>query len=151
MSASRDQLLELLQENRSCLIHGDGRPLLIAESAEKYSPARSSTLEVIRAYVAIRRQMSEKRRLVLPNPRYLSVLQRRPPQSPEEALLDLGALGSFLETERAPSRFPLLTYLEDGNQSCVAEYAASLPPLYTQVINVTSGLLHGNNDQVKHI
>jgi tRNA(Arg) A34 adenosine deaminase TadA len=151
ISASRDQLLELLQENRSCLIYKDGRPLLVAESAETHSPARSSTLEVIRAYAAVRRQKLEANRLVLPHPRSLSVLQRRLPQSPEEALLNLGALGSFLEAERGPSRFPLLTYLEDGDQSCAAEYTASLPPLYTQVINVTMGLFRGDNDTVKHI
>ena len=138
---NRERLFDLLDENRSCLIDNHGRPILLAESAETSSPARSSVLELIRAYVAVRRHEQETRGAVLPHPRSCSVLQRRPPLSPAQCLLDLGALGSFLEAERYPSPFPLLAYLEDDDHSSAEEYAASLPPLYTDVVRVSTGPL----------
>lgn len=144
LNASGEQLATLLGDKRSCLIDDKGRPLLTAEDAEDRSPARSSVLELIRAYTAVRRQAWEAEGAILPHPRGCAVLQRRPPASPEQALLNLGALGSFLEAPRFPNRFPLLCYLGSDSHAPTPDYANSLPPLYREVIGVSLGPLPGS-------
>jgi len=145
--ASREQLLSLLDGDRSCLIYNDGRPILLAESAKAQSPTRSSMLELIRAYTAMRLQARQTGRSALPHPRQCSVLQRRPAPSAEQDLLDLGALGSFLEAKRSPGPFPLLVYLEDDDPLRAQENVASLPPLYRETIAMTVGALNNVEDR----
>ncbi len=131
---------KLLGDDGACLIDECGRPILFARSAEAASPIRDSILELIRAYSILRNWMRETRELILPRPRACSVLSRRAPESPISALLDLGALGSFLEEHRYPNPFPLLTFVEEADDR-VQRYAASLPPFYTEEIGLTVGQL----------
>jgi cytosine deaminase len=139
LELSSDELRELLAGARSVLIDQSGRPLIVAESAEDRSPARSSVLELIRAYTALR-QHAGSIGVSLPHPRHCSALKWEAPDSGERALLEFGALGSFLEEHRYPGRFPLLTYLRDEHGQA-QDFAASLPPLYTEIIGVDTGPL----------
>jgi len=132
-------LSQLLGEDGACIIEGSGCPILFAKSAEASSPIRDGILELIRAYTSLRIGL-RKKGLTLPHPRRCSVLTLRAPQSAVRALMDIGALGSFLEERRQPSAFPLLMFVEDTNQP-VQRYLASLPPFYTGEIGISVGQL----------
>ena len=130
-----------LEDNQSWLIDSFGKLLLIADSREQLSPSRSSILELIRGYSRLRRQSPQIARSgTLPHPRQCSVLTKHPPGSVAQALLDLGALGSFLEGRRESSSFPLLTVLE-GDIKQAERYVSALPTLYTDEIGVSVGRL----------
>ena len=121
----------LVRDGRCCLIDDHGRPLLVAESAEHLSPARSAVLELVRGHGWAG--------ATLP-PRRCAVVRQNPPSTPALALMDLGALGSFLELPREDNPYPLLSCLE-GDGAALAALARTLPPLYRDRIGVTAGLL----------
>ena len=133
---STDDLESFLDNDRACLIDQQGVLVFVAEAAETLSPARSSVLELVRTYSYVRRLAPDQ----LPHPRTCSILKRRGPDTAEQALMDMGALGSFLERPRLQTRFPLLTFLEEDH-GVSSRFAATLPPLYTQIIGVTAGVL----------
>ncbi|MFD2234619.1 nucleoside deaminase [Phaeospirillum tilakii] len=121
----------LVRDGRCCLIDDHGRPLLVANSAAHLSPARSAVLELVRGHGWAG--------ATLP-PRRCAVVRQHPPASPALALMELGALGSFLELPREDNPYPLLSCLE-GDGTALAALAQTLPPLYRDRIGVTAGLL----------
>jgi hypothetical protein len=117
-----------------------GRVIAGADSAEDRSPARSSVLELIRGYLMLRQLAEDRLNLSLSHQRYCTVVKQRPPELAEKALLELGAVGSFLEQGRPSVASPALAFVEwSGRSSRIEKYAASLPPLYTGIIGVTVG------------
>ena len=137
-TASLAQWRQQLSGDSACLLNEEGRPILFARSAEKISPIGDSILELTRIYTALRNQFRDIKGVRLPHPRRCSFLRRAAPDSAATALLELGALGSFLEERRYPSSFPLLATLEKSDGR-LERYAASLPPFYTDEIDVTAG------------
>jgi hypothetical protein len=136
----------LLSDSRdvSFIVDRTGQLIAGADSAEDRSPARSSVLELIRAYVALRHLAAERLHVELPHQRYCTIVKRRPPQLPEKALLELGAVGSFLEQRRPSTALPALAFMEwNGESSRIESYTASLPPFYTEIIGVTVGPARG--------
>ncbi len=140
LKMDRKTLENLLANNRACMIDSDGHPALIARNADNLSPARDSVLELIRGYTFIRNNPSKFHGISLPSPAHSSVLKLNGPELGEDILLQLGALGSFLETPRTANKFALLTYL-NGDDAKIQSHVSSLPPLYTEVIGVTAGRL----------
>lgn len=140
LRASWRQLLTSDSPDSSLIVDRSGRIIAGADSAEDRSPARSSVLELIRAYVTLRRLASERLHVKLPHQRYCTIVKHRPSELPEKALLELGAIGSFLEQPRPRGLPPALAFMEwNGGSSRIESYAASLPPLYTEIIGITVG------------
>jgi tRNA(Arg) A34 adenosine deaminase TadA len=137
-----DQGQQLLSNSpdASIIVDRRGRFIAGAQSAERESVARSSVLELIRAYIALRRAAAERLNVDLPHQRYCTIVKRRPPELAEKALMELGAVGSFLEQPRPPSPLPALAFMEwKSKSSRIEKYVASLPPFYTEVIGISVG------------
>jgi tRNA(Arg) A34 adenosine deaminase TadA len=138
-----DQGHQLLSDfpDASIIVDRRGRFIAGAKSAEDRSAARSSVLELIRAYVVLRRLAGERLNAELPHQRYCTIVKRRPPDEPDKALMELGAVGSFLEQPRPSSPLPALAFTEWSSKSSkmIARYVASLPPFYTEVIGIGVG------------
>jgi tRNA(Arg) A34 adenosine deaminase TadA len=129
-------LRQLLSNARSCLVDSIGRILVIAD--EGPGPIRDSVLELIRGYTALRRHVfKDTGSQALPHPRTCSILKVSAPTSFDEAFLQFGAAGSFLEAPRYPIAAPLLMYL-DGVDERVTQWADMLPEFYKEV-GVTIG------------
>jgi tRNA(Arg) A34 adenosine deaminase TadA len=124
-------LRKLLSNRGSCLVDSIGRILLIAD--EGPGPVRDSVLELIRGYTALRRYVfKDTGSQALPHPRTCSILKVSAPASFDQAFLQFGAAGSFLEAPRYPIAAPLLMYL-DGVEDRVMEWADMLPDFYKEI------------------
>jgi tRNA(Arg) A34 adenosine deaminase TadA len=123
---SRPAIMNMLASDGSVLIDPDGHVIIGAVGAEDNSLARTSVLELVRAYVAIRRTIPAE----LPHQRYCSIVKHRVPRDPAKALLELGAMGSFLEEPRLVKTLPAMGYLTKDNMDNAARFAQSLPQLY---------------------
>jgi len=139
---SADRTWEWLTEadDRSVIVDGGGHVIAGADGYEERSPARTSVLELIRAYPTMRRLAADRLHLQLPHQRYCSIVKRRPPVLPETAMMELGAVGSFLEQPRLASGMPALAFMEwNGESTRITSWAASLPPFYTDIVAITVG------------
>jgi tRNA(Arg) A34 adenosine deaminase TadA len=143
LPSDRAEVMKLLAHNASLITDCRGRVIMCSAGAEDQSPVRSSVLELIRAYVKVR-LLAAKHGVELPHQRHCSIVKRHPPSAPDQALLELGAVGSFLEMRHSSSRIPALAYLEWNDISDIERWAASLPPLYTTIIGVRVGRIPDN-------
>jgi len=141
--ASRQQLTTLLEGDGSVLVDEDGNVIVASKGAETLSRARTSVLELIRAYTFIRRTIIGRFNVLLPHQRYCSIVKRAAPSEPSKGLLELGATGSFLELQRPTNKLPAMGYMQRANLSRAQEFAASLPQLY-HVIDITVGQIGGS-------
>ena len=140
--ASRPELMKLLAGDGSVLVDEDGNVIVASKGAETISRARTSVLEVIRAYTFIRRTIKDRFNIALPLQRYCSIVKRAAPSEPAKGLLELGATGSFLELQRPTNKLPAMGYMQRANLTRAQEFAASLPQLY-HVIGITVGRVGG--------
>jgi tRNA(Arg) A34 adenosine deaminase TadA len=139
---SHQQLQSLLVRDASVLVNSEGTVLLGAPGREDISPARTSVLELVRAYISLQRMAWERLGICLPHPRRCSIIKQRAPTDPAKALMELGAIGSFCELERPNSAFPALGYLEAVGEEKIQRFVKSLPPLYTSVIKLDVGQVY---------
>ena len=142
-SGDRTEIMELLTHDASIIVDRRGQVIMGSAGAEDRSPVRSSVLELIRAYVTVRRLVSEHG-LELPHQRHCSIVKRHPPRTPEQALLEFGAVGSFLELPRPSSPLPALACFEWNDTANMERWVASLPPLYTSIIGLSVGSVSPN-------
>ena len=138
--SDREMASRLLANDEALLVDSDGYVIVRAASAEERSPVRSSVLELIRTYVSMR-HAAKLLGVDLPHQRFCTIVKRQLFREPDQALLELGAIGSFLEQPRPPSKLPAFAYIERNNNPYAERFAAALPPLYTDVIGVTVGLI----------
>jgi hypothetical protein len=131
-------LIDSLGDGASAIIDERGVPLLGAVSAEERSPARSSVLELARAYTMLRQALGD-RGVLLPHPRRCSILQREPAEDPAALLRDLGAVGSLMERPHTSGKFPALSFLTNHRSIDLAAVVSSLAPLYKN-LNISAGL-----------
>src|SRR5262249_13018535 len=126
----------------SVLVDEDGNVIVASKGAETISHARTSVLELIRAYTFIRRTTNDCFNVVLPLQRYYSIVKRAAPSEPAKGLLELGATGSFLELQRPTNKLTAMRYMQRANLTRAQEFAASLPQL-DLVIGLTVGHVGG--------
>lgn len=125
---SRKTLAEMLRDNRTALIDQEGRPILVARSAEELSPIRSSIMEAVRGYTHTRNAIYDSYGIFLPPHRHLSLVKHNAPETPLEALFQLGSLGNFLGRD-FESKFALLNFLE-GSEADMQRFMSTFPPVY---------------------
>jgi hypothetical protein len=113
--------------------------LLGAKGRLDISPARSSVLELVRAYTRLARLTPKYLGLSLPHPSHCSIVKRSALQDPTLALLEFGALGSFLEGPHLLPDLPAFGYIHSPGSARARRFLASLPPLYTSIIGLTTG------------
>jgi tRNA(Arg) A34 adenosine deaminase TadA len=135
---SRQELMKLLGSDGSVLVDEDGNVIVASKGVETVSRARTSVLELIRAYTFIRSTIYDRFNVVLPHQRYCSIVKRAAPSEPAKGLLELGATGSFLELQRPTNKLPAMGYMQRANLTRAQDFAASLPQLY-HVIGITVG------------
>ncbi|MDE1824296.1 MAG: hypothetical protein KGI00_03435 [Candidatus Micrarchaeota archaeon] len=136
--ASKQMLTELLRDGRTCLVDGEGVPIIIARSAEDLSPIRNSVLEISRGYVSIRNSVYDNYGVFLPSHTTMSILKHMAPSTPLDGLLQLGSLGNFLGIE-FKSKFALFTFLE-GSEDQVRQWMSLFPPIYTDYERFSASL-----------
>jgi cytosine deaminase len=141
--ARRHELMKLLARDASVLVDEDGNFIVGSTGAESASSTRTSVLELIRAYTFIRRAMPEQFKAALPRQGYCSIVKRTAPSVPAKGLLELGATGSFLELARPTKKLPAMGFIERANLAHARAFAASLPPLYSD-IGITVGRIELN-------
>jgi cytosine deaminase len=137
------RLMDLLAGDGSALVDENGTVIVAVGGAEGTSRARTSVLELIRAYTIIRRTMNDRFNVVLPHQRFCSIVKAAVPAEPSKALLELGATGSFLELPRPTHKLPVMCYLNRANLAGARKVVASLPRLY-QDIGITVGGIGGS-------
>ncbi len=126
--------------NDGCLILDEAHAVLLAaQGREDISPARSSVLELIRAYVWLRSAVWKQFRLHLPHQRRYSLVKLRAPSISAKALMELGALGSFFENEHLARQVPAFGFLQSDCDYKSQGLPATLPPFYTSVAKITVG------------
>lgn len=135
----RKELVSLLADDACAILDDGGRILMTARSAEELSPARTSILELIRAYTQLRWDVSQQSKFNLPHPRDCTVLKSEPDQETAKLVLELGALGSFLEGPRQSGLRPFMGYIKSSGVKRVIDAINSLPPLYSKVIHLDAG------------
>jgi tRNA(Arg) A34 adenosine deaminase TadA len=140
---ARHELMKLLGGDGSVLVDEDGNVIMASKGAETLSRARTSVLELIRAYTFMRGTMSDRFSIVLPHQSYCSVVKKAVPTEPAKGLLELGAIGSFLELKRPTNKLPAIGYIQRANLTRAQEFAASLPRLYHD-IGITVGQIGGS-------
>jgi hypothetical protein len=91
----------------------------------------------------MRGTMSDRFSIVLPHQSYCSVVKKAVPTEPAKGLLELGAIGSFLELKRPTNKLPAIGYIQRANLTRAQEFAASLPRLYHD-IGITVGQIGGS-------
>jgi cytosine deaminase len=129
----------LLADAAAVIVDGDRNLLLGAKDRRSVSPARSSVLELVRAYAQLARLAPEHLGFSLPHPRHCSIVKQNAPHDAALALLEFGALGSFLEGPHLLADLPALGYIDSRDGAQAQRFLASLPPLYTSVIGITTG------------
>lgn len=136
---SSHQGAALLRDDGCVLINEASAVLLAAEGHEQLSPARSSVLELIRAYVWLRNSAWIQLRLRLPHQRKCSLIKLRAPDVSAKAVMELGAVGSFFESSHLAHRLPAFGFLEVACDPKIDALVATLPPFYTSVAKITIG------------
>lgn len=123
----------------ACILEdASGSPILGVTDAASRTPADTGVLRLVRAYTRLRQIVPDAVATSLPHPRFCSIVIERFPAGDDEALLDLGAIGSFMEEERPPGARPALLYVDNaGGAQRPQEILASLPPLYAWMIGLT--------------
>jgi len=142
-SGSAYRLMGLLAGDGSALVDENGTVIVAAGGAEGTSRARTSVLELIRAYTIVRRTMNDRFNVVLPHQRFCSIVKAAVPAEPAKALLELGATRSFLELPRLTHKLPAMCYLNRAHLAGARKVVASLPRLY-QDIGITVGGIGGS-------
>jgi tRNA(Arg) A34 adenosine deaminase TadA len=129
-----------LFSNDGCaLVDETSTVLLAAEGCEYLAPTRSSVLELIRAYVWLRKAAWKQLRLRFPHQRKCSLIKLRPPNVSAKAVMEIGALGSFLENQHLAHRLPAFGFMQSDSDREAEYVLASLPPYYTSVMKLTVG------------
>ncbi len=143
-------LQDFLTQQQTAFLANDGcvliderrRVLLTAQGFETLSPARTSILEIIRAYVWFRNAAEKELGITLPHQRMCSLIKLRPPSPSRKAVMELGAIGSFLEGRHLAYPLPALGFIQADNSHVAENIVASLPPYYTSVIKLTVGQMN---------
>jgi tRNA(Arg) A34 adenosine deaminase TadA len=133
----RATLAERLRGDASALIDHAGTVILVARATQTASPATTSIIDLVQAYMRLRAQAKAERSLELPHQRCCSIIKLRPPRQEDVAMLEIGAIGSFMEAPHRGS-FPTLGYLEADGVDLVLRALEALPPLYNSVIGLTT-------------
>jgi tRNA(Arg) A34 adenosine deaminase TadA len=133
----------LLAGDGSVLVDAAGSVIIGAATRVELSPARSSVLELIRAYVELRKAAKTRLGMTLPHQRVCSLIKLEARSHPATALLEFGALGSFLEQEHLGRRFPAFGFLEPEQDHKAERFLSSLPPLYNSIIGLDVGEVSG--------
>jgi hypothetical protein len=122
----------------NCLIEdADAHPIFGVVSGDDGSPGNSPILDLIRCYTKLRLLLPDETRPVFPLSRYCSIMIDEFPKEDARALLDLGAIGSFMERERPPGLRPALLYAGDNGDARPQRVLETLPPLYTNIIGIS--------------
>jgi hypothetical protein len=129
----------LLADSAAVIVDRERTILLGAKDRRSISPARSSVLELVRAYTQLARLAPEHLGFCLPHPRHCSIVKQNAPHDAALALLEFGALGSFLEGPHLLADLPAFGYIDSRDDAQAQRFLASLPPLYTSVIGITTG------------
>jgi tRNA(Arg) A34 adenosine deaminase TadA len=132
-AGSRAELAAMLGEDASALVDARGEVILAASGAEQLFPARSSVLELIRAYARLRSGDAARPALDLPHPAWCSIVKAAAPDAAAKALLELGAIGSSLEQPRMAQGRAALLFLDPAGLATAQSCAAALPPLYHDI------------------
>jgi hypothetical protein len=104
-------LESLLADSAAVVVDAELTILLGAKGRLDISPARSSVLELVRAYTRLARLTPKYLGLSLPHPSHCSIVKRSALQDPTLALLEFGALGSFLEGPHLLPDLPAFGYI----------------------------------------
>jgi hypothetical protein len=136
----RSDVLQELTDDRCALVDDHGDVIFSAKGTGDDSSAQTSVLEVVRNYNLIRAVSKHQLDISLPPPRSCSIVKRRAQENPATALMELGALGSFIEEPRAAEKLPAMVYLENENIDRVESWTKLLPPFYVRV-GITVGLV----------
>lgn len=124
----------------------DGRPIVAHLGALDRSPTRTPILELIRTYSTMRRMTGERGNSPLPHPNKCEVVRLRTHRLNAEAILDLGALGSFLEGPIQGGERNFLQYDTDEPFGEVAEALRQFPPFYTKIVGLRVGRYSGRRN-----
>jgi tRNA(Arg) A34 adenosine deaminase TadA len=128
--------------NDGCILVDEASAVLLAaQGREDLSPARSSVLELIRAYVWLRSAVWKQLRLLLPHQRRCSLIKLRAPSISAKAVMELGALGSFFENEHLAHQLPAFGFLQSECDPKLKGLTGTLPPFYTSIAKITIGHL----------
>jgi tRNA(Arg) A34 adenosine deaminase TadA len=137
---SRAEITNLLAGDGSVIVDEFGN-LIAAADGESVRAARTSVLDLVRAYPLIRNIARNKSGIELPHQRYCSIVKQSAHSEPAKALLEFGALGSFLAARRKTNMLPAIGYLNGSSLVEAKQFAASLPPLYTSIIGIDVGVI----------
>jgi len=138
---ARAEIMNLLAGDGSVLVDELGNVIVAAAESESTCAARTSVLELVRAYPSIRRIARKQSEAALPHQCYCSIVKQRAHSDPAKALLELGALGSLFAARRESAMLPAIAYLDGASLVEAEEFAASLPPLYTSIIGIDVGVI----------
>jgi tRNA(Arg) A34 adenosine deaminase TadA len=137
-SSIQASLKRLLSADDSVAFVDDTGEIFLTVEAPQTSPARDSVVELVRGYPRLRARVFERLNERLPHPRTCSVVLPRGPETFEDAFLEFGAMGSFLEADRLNIRFPLLLFA--AAQQPPEKWLAVLPKFYRD-IGVDAGVI----------
>ena len=126
----RADITNMLRGSRTALIDPEGKPIIVARSAEESSPIRNSLLELIRNYSQFVKYLSDDHGIHLPPTHNFSVLKSEAPSNPLEAFIHFGSLGSFTTRSRPQINLPMFAYLH-GDDKLMQTYMQTLPPYYS--------------------
>lgn len=138
LTLRKDLLKSILAGGRAALIDDQGHMILRADDRASLSPVRRSVPELVRGYTHLANALAGMG-VHLPPQTRLSVLLYDLPTSGVEALIQFGAIGSFLERPHEDGTFKAFTYVDhavnvpDGHADILI---GSMPPYYTEGVNL---------------
>jgi hypothetical protein len=125
----------------AALVDGAGRLLYAAGGCTSRSPIRTAVMECVRGFVRDRAHLERAIGSALP-PSDLTLLIAGKIEREEEAILALGAAGSFVEAPLEPGRAPFVQLV--GSASPYAEWLVELldrfPPFYRDFVGLRVGV-----------
>ena len=95
-------------------------------------------MNTVRLYTHLRRLAAEMLNIELPSSRHCSLIMYKAPHSEAEMLMELGAIGSFLEEPRLQNDLPAIGYLSEANIGMAKACVDFMPPFYSR-LGVTAG------------
>ena len=137
---SSPEFRNLLADDGSVLVDEFGIVVAAAAGHVEFA-ARTSLMDLVRAYTFIRDVVRQKSGIALPHQRNCSIVKQSAHSEPAKALLEFGAVGSFLAAPRRSKILPAIVYLNGTSLVNAREFATWLPPLYTSVIGIDVGLV----------
>ena len=139
--AQTHELMQTLLGDRCALVDERGNVIFFAKGLNSTYDAETSVMQLVRFYNSIRAAVQSQLSIALPPPRTCSIVRRGvPTDHPAMVLMELGALGSFIEEPRLTKSLPALGYLKSEHINRVQKWAELLPPLYIN-IGITAGAI----------